>query len=381
MQDPFADIRPFNDDEVRAALQRLSQSPSLPAALLKYRYPWLPQWLARLLQPLVRRVMRNRSRRIRSVEDFQVWVADWVASLLENSSASIVVRGLDKLQQGRSYLWISNHRDIAMDPTMINYSLHQAGWPTSRIAIGDNLLRHPDVSDIMRLNKSFIVKRSVASKREKLRELQKLSAYIRQSLDEGNSIWIAQREGRAKDGVDATDTAVLKMLALNGRERDENFSATMQAMRPVPVCIQYEWDPCDLDKARELVIRSRCGRYDKSDDEDTRSILRGLTGFKGRIFVDFGTPLTAAELESAETMATAIDRQLEEMTEVLPVHRAAFDLLQQRFGTWPEQAAAGSDEALRQQLSQRIENLDADIQQRLLKTYAMPFLTVRGLSV
>ncbi len=379
MPDPFADIRPFNDDEVPSVLQRLSQSEVLPAAILKYRYPRLPLWLNRLLRPLAAGAIRRRSRDIHGVEDFQHWVSDWVATLLQQSAAKVEVRGLEQLQKGQSYLWISNHRDIAMDPTMINFSLHQADWPTSRIAIGDNLLRHPDVSDIMRLNKSFIVKRSVANKREKLRELQKLSAYIRTSLDDGHSIWIAQREGRAKDGVDVTDTAVLKMLALNGRERGEDFTQTMLAMRPVPVSIQYEWDPCDADKARELVIRRESGRYDKTDDEDTRSILRGLTGYKGRIFVDFGQPLSAEELASAETMAEAIDRQLCRMTEIMPVHKAAFDLLQERFAAWPAASSAGSDAATRMELAQRIENLSSEIQQRLLTTYAVPYLTSQGL--
>ncbi|WP_430461908.1 1-acyl-sn-glycerol-3-phosphate acyltransferase [Thalassolituus sp. LLYu03] len=366
MQDAFADIRPYNDDEVPAVIERLMRSGDLAGALLKYRFPRIPAWLRPLLSPLLWAFMKQRLKSIHTVETFQHLIADWVEAILEKSSAGIEVRGLDKLEPGKSYLWISNHRDIAMDPTMINFSLHHAGWPTSRIAIGDNLLRHPDVSDIMRLNKSFVVKRTVANKREKLRELQRLSAYIRESLDDGHSIWIAQREGRAKDGIDETDTAVIKMLALNGRDRDEAFTDTMRAMRPVPVSIQYEWDPCDLLKARELTHREQHGRYEKADDEDTRSILLGLTGFKGRIFVDFGEPLSDAELESPDAVAAAIDRQLTEMTEILPVHEAALSLLNQSVPDTLQPAA--------KLLQSRMAGAEPGVQDRLLRTYAAPLL-------
>lgn len=368
-QDIFADIRPYNDDEVRDVMQRLMNSSGLASALLRYRFPRIPRWLRPVLTPVLWALMKKRMHSIHSVVDFQHLIADWAGALLQRTTTAIEVRGLDKLTPGQSYLWISNHRDIAMDPTLINYSLHYAGWPTSRIAIGDNLLRHPDVSDIMRLNKSFVVKRGISNKREKLRELQRLSAYIRTSLDEGHSVWIAQREGRAKDGIDETDTAVVKMLALNGRERGESFSDTMQAMRPVPVSIQYEWDPCDLQKARELIIRQQTGRYDKEDDEDTRSILLGLTGGKGRVFVDFGTPLSGDDIATPDAMADAIDRQLAGMTEILPVHEAALSLLSHSV---PDNLA---DTA--KLLQSRMEGAEPQVRERFLRTYAAPLLQLK----
>ena len=366
MQDPYADIRPYNDQEVRPVLSRLAGSAQLINALIHYRYPSMPRWLMALLRPLISHRLRRHIGRVEHVEDFQNMVARWVETLMTHSTDNVVVRGLEKLNKDHAYLLISNHRDIAMDPTLINYSLHQKGWPTSRIAIGDNLLRNPDIADIMRLNKSFIVKRSLANKREKLRELQRLSGYIRESLEAGQSVWIAQREGRAKDGIDKTDKAVLKMLALNGRQRDENFADTMAAMRPVPVSIQYEWDPCDAEKARELVIRSESGRYEQSGDEDTRSILQGLTGFKGRVFVDFGEPLSGDDIASAEAMAAAIDQQLLQLTEVLPVHQAAASLARGEACDAPELASAAAE------LRRRTEFLSPEQAQRLLQTYAVP---------
>lgn len=374
MQDQYSDIRPYDDDEVRDVILRLTQARTLQHALVKYRFPGLPSWLRQALLPLTGWLLRRRTAHIDSVESFQRWLSPWIESLLKHSTTDIVVRGLEHLCAEKSYLWISNHKDIAMDPTLINYSLYHAGWPTSRVAIGDNLLGHPDVADIMRLNKSFVVKRSIANKREKLRELQKLSAYIRTSLEDGHSVWIAQREGRAKDGLDRTDTAVLKMLALNGRERSENFGTTMQAMRPVPVSIQYEWDPCDVQKAQELVTRAETGGYEKSLDEDTRSIVLGLTGAKGRIYVDFGQPLSAAELASADDMAQAIDRQLQQMCEILPVQWSALYLLQQEFSQGHELVCDERVSSTHEQLLKRLQGLERPVRQRLLQTYAAPLL-------
>ncbi|MGB1091053.1 MAG: 1-acyl-sn-glycerol-3-phosphate acyltransferase, partial [Oceanobacter sp.] len=268
-QDPFADIRPYQDHEVAAVLDRISRSDTLIKALMNYRHPYLPLWLQNLLVPLARLIIQHSIRSIETVGELQERIEHWVVRVLRSSSSQVVVRGLDEMSPTEGHLWISNHRDIAMDPTMINYSLKTAGWPTSRIAIGDNLLSHPDIAELMRLNKCFIVKRSLSGKREKLTALQHLSEYIRHTLDEKESVWIAQREGRAKDGVDITDKAVLKMMALHGRARKEDFTTALSELRPVPVSIQYEWDPCDLMKARELVARHKFGSYIKEDGEDT----------------------------------------------------------------------------------------------------------------
>ena len=378
MSDPFIDIRPYQNSEVRSVIERISRSEALVSALLRYRYPSMPGWLAPLILPLAKWRLQQQTAKIETVDDFQIWLERWVTRLLDKTTTRVVVRGLDKLSPDEGHLWISNHRDIAMDPTLINYSLHQAGWPTSRIAIGDNLLGHPDVADVMRLNKSFLVKRNISNKREKLAALMQLSDYIRHSLDEGVSVWIAQREGRAKDGIDSTDTAVLKMLALNGRSRKESFSETMAALSPVPVSIQYEWDPCDLMKARELVARERDGSYSKEEGEDTRSLLTGVSGFKGTVYVDFGQPLSSEEVKSADLMAAAIDQQLRDMAEIMPIHRAALSLLQTRFEQYQNLNAGSVDHDLIRQLEQRIQEQEKAVQQQALSVYAMPIILQQG---
>jgi len=374
MSDPYSDIRPYQDSEVPVVLNRVASSDALAGALLKYRFPALPGWAAKWLTPLLRWRLKQQLLDITTVAGFQAWMATWVTRLLDKTTTQVVVRGLEHMSPDDGNLWISNHRDIAMDPALMNYSLHRAGWPTSRIAIGDNLLGHPDVADVMRLNKSFLVKRDIQKKREKLAALMQLSNYIRHSLDDQASVWIAQREGRAKDGIDATDTAVLKMLTLHGRALKESFSESMAGLRPVPVSIQYEWDPCDILKARELVAKARDGHYEKEEGEDTRSLLTGVSGFKGTVYVDFGTPLTPEEMASPEDMAAAIDRQIRDMAEIMPIHRAALGLLQRRFERYTQLDAGSVDTDLQQQLLQRIQEEEEAVQAQVLTGYAMPII-------
>jgi glycerol-3-phosphate O-acyltransferase len=378
MSDPYSDIRPYQDSEVPVVLNRVASSDALAGALLKYRFPALPGWAAKWLTPLLRWRLKQQLSDITTVAEFQAWMATWVTRLLDKTTTQVVVRGLEHMSPDDGNLWISNHRDIAMDPALMNYSLHRAGWPTSRIAIGDNLLGHPDVADVMRLNKSFLVKRDIQKKREKLAALMQLSNYIRHSLDDKASVWIAQREGRAKDGIDATDTAVLKMLTLHGRALKESFSESMTGLRPVPVSIQYEWDPCDILKARELVAKARDGHYEKEEGEDTRSLLTGVSGFKGTVYVDFGTPLTPEEMASPEDMAAAIDRQIRDMAEIMPIHRAALGLLQRRFERYTQLDAGSVDTDLQQQLLQRVQDEDEAVQAQVLTGYAMPMILQQG---
>jgi len=378
MSDPYSDIRPYQDSEVPVVLNRVASSDALAGALLKYRFPALPGWAAKWLTPLLRWRLKQQLLDITTVAGFQAWMATWVTRLLDKTTTQVVVRGLEHMSPDDGNLWISNHRDIAMDPALMNYSLHRAGWPTSRIAIGDNLLGHPDVADVMRLNKSFLVKRDIQKKREKLAALMQLSNYIRHSLDDKASVWIAQREGRAKDGIDATDTAVLKMLTLHGRALKESFSESMTGLRPVPVSIQYEWDPCDILKARELVAKARDGHYEKEEGEDTRSLLTGVSGFKGTVYVDFGTPLTPEEMASPEGMAAAIDRQIRDMAEIMPIHRAALELLQRRFERYTQLDAGSVDTDLQQQLLQRVQDEDEAVQAQVLTGYAMPMILQQG---
>ena len=265
----------------------------------------------------------------------------------------------------------------------VNYALMKHAWATAHIAIGDNLLQNDVVADLMRLNKSFIVKRSAESNREKLRELQRLSAYVRDSMAAGHSIWIAQREGRAKDNRDQTDTAVLKMLALSGRDEKLPFADAMRRLNPVPVVVQYEWDPCDAMKARELVALDTHGSYEKKPGEDTSSMLTGLRGHKGRVRISFGQPMMADDMQDAATMAVCADEQMLAMSQVFPANYAALRLLQQEFGLYREVMTKYPDglELPLKMMRLRCEGEADAVKVKLLTNYAAPLIAESEVAV
>ncbi len=322
--DPFADIRPYRDDEVAAVLAGLIRDREFADLLLRMRMPRLARHWPALGRKLARVALARRFRGIGTVAEFQALVGQQLRPHMERVTTRLTLSGLDALQPSRAYLFIGNHRDIAMDPALVNLMLYDHGFDTVRIAIGDNLLSKPFASDLMRINKSFIVKRTVTGRREKLGALQQLSAYIRHSVvDDQASVWIAQREGRAKDGVDVTEPAILKMLALS-RAPEQDFAAALAELRPVPVTISYEFDPCDADKARELHALRTLGSYRKSEHEDLQSIYRGIVGEKGCVHVAFGAPLTEAELTSPEVAAATIDRAILRDYRLCASHFAAY---------------------------------------------------------
>ncbi|MEO1078468.1 MAG: 1-acyl-sn-glycerol-3-phosphate acyltransferase [Pseudomonadota bacterium] len=310
MSDPFAAIRPFNDEEVRPAIDGLLRSPDFLSALLRLRLGAGARPFAWFLRPLLAFYLRRQLRGIDRVDDLQMFIKSYIERMIEGTTAGLSVSGLEALDPTRAYLFISNHRDITLDPALTNYSLHRARHRTLRIAIGDNLLTESWVADLMRLNKSFVVQRSAKGPRELLAASRLLSNYIRYSVQTDNEpVWIAQREGRAKDGIDRTEPAVIKMLSLSRDKKNESFGAHIAGLRIVPVAISYEIDPCDALKAHELAERAATGSYAKADREDVASIGQGISGSKGRVHVAFGTPL-GAEHESPDSVAAAIDAQI-----------------------------------------------------------------------
>ena len=179
--------------------------------------------------------------------------------MIDTTVSGLSVSGLDQLSPDQSYVFVSNHRDIAMDPALVNWVLHLNQHQTLRVAIGDNLLTKPYVSDLMRLNKSFIVNRSATAPREKLKAAKHLSSYIHHSITEDRqNIWIAQREGRAKDGLDRTNSAVIGMLGLS-KAKPVPLADHIKTLNIVPVSISYEYDPCDEAKAKELYMQQTHG--------------------------------------------------------------------------------------------------------------------------
>jgi len=369
----YDDIRPYNDSEVDAVLKRLVIDEEFLRAIKELRLKWIPGWSFSLVKKLISNRLSRRISEIHNIHDFQLTIERYLSHCLLDTSRELEVNVEQALQPRRSYLFMSNHRDIAMDPAICNLACNRMGLGTFRIAIGDNLLTKPFASDLMRLNKSFIVKRNVESRREKLIELRRLSAYIRDSITtDHESVWIAQREGRAKDGLDKTDTALVKMLMLS-KEQGQLFGESLGELHIIPVSISYEWDPCDLSKARELAAKARDGQYRKAEHEDILSIASGIKGWKGRIDLHFGTEVSS-QLADADAVAAEIDRQVVKNYRIQPSNAVAYEKLTGDLPgvseAWPEVELADA----RAELTRRVDFLsdDPDAQDMLLQAYANP---------
>ena len=357
--DLFADIRPYHDDEVPAALKRLMADDELLAAIAHFRFPSLSRWFGWLLKPLIRSALQRRWSKVRSVRDVQMEVAHFMERMIASTTDGVTYSGLEQLDSEKGYLFISNHRDIAMDPAFVNWGLFKCGLETVRIAIGDNLLRKPCATELMRLNKSFIVKRSVKGPREMMKAFNELSAYIAHSLTDGHSIWIAQKEGRAKDGDDKTDPAILKMFYMAGKQQKRSFAEYMQSLIIVPVAISYEFDPGDEAKARELVERAQSGSYEKGEFEDIDSIVSGIVGIKGRVHVSLGKPLSG-DYESPEALAQAIDQAIHSQYRLFPSNLLAAG---QADGVTAEE---------RQRFESRLAAMPSELRDTVRAMYAKP---------
>ena len=371
----FDTIRPYNDSEVPAVLDRLFSDKAFLDILTHFRFPRFAGTLGWLLKPMIARKLRREFAGVTTVATLQDKVEYYVDHTIDRATDGVTYTGVEQLKSGSAYLFLANHRDIVMDPAFVNYAVYHAGLPTPRIAIGDNLLQKPFVSDLMRLNKSFIVHRSIIGRREKMAAYQLLSAYINHSIrNDCQSIWIAQAEGRAKDGDDRTESAILKMFHMSRKE--EPFGEVIRSLNLTPVSISYEYDPCDHAKARELYIRATTGSYTKVPGEDDVSIALGITGYKGRVHVNFAPPITEL-FEDTKALAIEMDRQILGGYRLFPVHYLAYaqwadadpalgvPLAADVFA--PEELAKAQEEWQR-----RLEGCPEEHRPFLVQQYAMP---------
>lgn len=373
--DQFDSIRPYNDDEVAAVLQRLLADADFLSMITQYRFPTASRYIDWLLRPITAWKLRNEIRKVHSVAALQQRIEAYVEQSISQVTDGISFSGIEHLQTGKPHLYLANHRDIVMDPAFVNYALFQAKLSTPRIAIGDNLLQRPFVSDLMRINKSFIVHRSLTNRREKLTAFQLLSAYINHSiLHDQESIWIAQAEGRAKDGDDRTESAILKMFHLS--RKDEDFQAVIASLQLTPVAISYEYDPCDIAKARELYIRASTGEYTKQIGEDDASIVLGITGYKGRVHVHFCPVLTTGFTDTKQ-LAQLVDQHIWRDYRLFPAHYLAWGMWEQRDSNLPVpdiKDIFDSQEILnaQQHWQKRLDACPAEHRPYLIMQYATP---------
>jgi len=313
----FDDIRPYRDGEVREVIARLEKNKDFVAVLSQGLMPEMMKYssFGRHLSLLI---FKWQTSGLQTVKGCQDLMAAYFEQLAEKTMEKMTIEGLENLSSDHRYLFISNHRDIVLDSACLNYFLRQSGHETARVAVGDNLFSWSYAADLMRINKSFIVKRAGETARQRYRYMEKTSEFVWRSLSNGHSVWIAQKEGRSKDGYDRTDPAVLKMLALAHKDKG-GLSALMQNVTIVPVSVSYEVDPCAIKKAHELSMIQQKGHYEKTPEEDLQSMLLGIVGYKGRVHISLSAPLTGKTNDLVE-ICSEIDKRIVSNLREYPTH-------------------------------------------------------------
>ena len=322
--DAFDDIRPYRDDEVPAVLSRLVEDPNALRGVAGFAAPWCYRLAPRLTMAATKLGLTRQVRELDSVDALQLALTAYFEKLIRRTTLGFTWEGVDALDPSRPHLFVSNHRDIALDSGFMNYALWSSGRKTTQIAVGDNLLTNGTAIDLMRLNKSFSIARAETGARAQFAAVMKTSCYIRSAIESGESVWIAQREGRAKDGVDQSNPALFKMFLLAYREKFRSFDEWLDQVALVPVSISYELDACAATKAKELYFMDRDGKYDKNEGEDIRSMATGIFGFKGRVHVSFGARVEGG-FEQAEDLAAHVDRMIVRNLKTYPTQVLALD--------------------------------------------------------
>lgn len=324
-RDPkFDDIRPYYEEEIPAAMERIAQHGSFPL-LASYVYPG---------EDIEK--TREQIRSYKTIRDFQLEVMRCVnEQVIARSMTNFTYHGIERLSPERKYLFISNHRDIMLDACLLQYVLYKNGHETSQITFGANLMQGQLLTDIGKSNKMFKVERPGNNPRDFYLASFHLSEYIRHVITrQGESVWIAQRNGRTKDGLDRTDQGLIKMLTMS--KYDDKIEA-LDELHIAPVAISYEWETCDVLKTLELYA-SRNEKYVKKPGEDITSILTGIMAPKGKVHIEITEPITREELsrftqytasEYHRKIASLIDRRICSAYRLTPNNYIAHDL---RFG-------------------------------------------------
>lgn len=320
----YKNIRPYNDSEINEHIQLLLQD----EAFIKVMHHVLDGDAQRVAETskVLSQVQTRHELQLKFIRPL---IDEWI---IKRSTSGVTFSGLDKLDKTKGYLFVSNHRDIILDSAIMNFLIAQEGLDTTEIAIGDNLLIYDWILHLVKLNGAFEVKRNLPV-RELLLASQHMSAYIRERITKENiSIWIAQREGRTKDGNDKTQTALLKMFNLSNKE---SMISGFKELNIVPLAISYEREPCGISKVEELYKKKTEEGYSKTQKDDLMSMIIGLIKPKGRVHFSFGNPIDVEQVLGNETnnntclklIGDAIDREIYSNYQLYPYNYLAADLL------------------------------------------------------
>lgn len=365
----FEDIRPYYNHEARESMFQLIEDPIF-FKLVNYLWPEMSM-----------KEVREKADKVFSNLDFQLqFMHAAIRTIVAETSAGLTSSGFEHLDKNESYLFIANHRDILLDSAILQILLVENGFSTSEITFGNNLMDKGFITEFGKLNRMFTVLREGTSK--ELYEIsRKLSAYIRHTLvDKQTSVWIAQRNGRTKDGLDVTQTGLLKMLNISGAE---NFEKNYTQLKIVPLTISYEYEPCDALKAEELYLSSLHSKYQKSQGEDLNSIITGIKQNKGRIHLTVGKPIInelnlfddcSTDNERIKKLASLIDKQIYKDYRLWPVNYIAADLVDKSY-KYADKYTDKEKELFISYVSQSLVNIGGDkesLTHQFLKIYSNP---------
>lgn len=364
IQKDFQDIVPYSDKDVQPVLQRMIKEPAFIKLIKSVNAQITPE------------VLQMQAQGIDTIEGFQKkFISPIVASILKNSVDELTYSGLENLEPGKAYLFISNHRDILLDSTLLNYILLTNNISSTQLAIGDNLLIQPWIADFFKLNKSFIVKRGLPG-RELLKFSKVLSRYIAYTIQEKKeSIWIAQREGRTKDGMDETQQGLLKMLTMS---ESKNFKQLIMSLNIVPVAISYQYESCDKLKAKEN-YKKQFEDYKKSPKADLYSMISGIRGQKGNIHIAVGKPLNDDFAQFDESLqkndflkltADLIDQRIFSLYQLWNTNYIAWDIKNNTTLHENEYSKEEKEEFVR--YIEKLSDINKELKPFLLQIYAGP---------
>ena len=367
----FSDIASYKDDQVATKLNELALNEDFHNHISSLILPRAHKYFSKINRIYLRRKFKQIFADCNSIDQFQDCLAPLVAKMIDKTTDGFTYSGVENLTE-KPTLFIGNHRDISLDPAFLNYLLYTQGLNTVRIAIGDNLLDNGYAETLMRLNKSFVVHRNIKGVKETLRKLSKLSAYINHSLmQDEESIWIAQREGRANDGNDFTDEGVLKMLYLDQR-KSQSIYEWVRNVNLTPIVISYEYDPLDYVKARGWDYQDSL-TPEEINKNDIKEMSTGIFGYKGRVHLHICKPISDP-VDNSRDLAEMIQREIINNYHIWPSNQAALELLPD-MNIQKETAVSISDMPSKLSiLEKRCANLKTDERNEFLKTYARPVI-------
>ena len=365
----FGEISSYSDDQVSSKIKELAVDNDFHNYLANLLFPELSKYFSTLLNLYIKRKFLDTFSTCDSIEEFQKCMAPLVSQMITKTTDGFSFSGEENLSD-KPTLFMGNHRDISLDPAFLNYLLYLKDRKTVRIAIGDNLLDGGFAETLMRLNKSFIVHREIKGIKETLKKLTRLSAYINTSLSKDDeSIWIAQKEGRANDGNDFSDEAVLKMLYLDQRKK-VSLVDWVRKVNLTPISISYEYDPLDIVKAKGWDYHDALSdeEINKSDLEEMAS---GIFGYKGRVHLHICEPIVF-DGDSIKELSDKIEQQIISNYHIWPSSEAALSLLPELNNSFEGSQKFTNEELIK--FKKRFEYLNDKILEECLMMYARPLL-------